>query len=64
MTTTFKTFSRTKRPVVVSIPVARDTGSLSVKDAEAIVRRAGGRPMSKEEVKRFSAFKKAAGSVR
>lgn len=58
MATTYKASSRIKRPVVVSVPVTQDTGSLAVKDAEAIIRRAGGRLMSKEEVKRFSAFKR------
>jgi len=59
MTTTYKSSSKTKRPVVVSIPVTRDVGSLSLKDAEAIVRREGGQPMSEKESKRFSAFKMA-----
>jgi hypothetical protein len=59
MATTYKNSSRTKRPVVVSVPVTRDTGSLAVKDAEAIIRHAGGQPMSKEEIKRFGGFKKA-----
>ena len=47
-------------PVVVSVPVTRDTGSLSLKTAEAIIRRAGCRPMSKEETKRFGALMKQA----
>ena len=59
MATIYKTSSRIKRPVVVSVPVTRDSGSLSLKDAEAIVRRAGGKPMSEKESKRFSAFKTA-----
>jgi hypothetical protein len=59
MATTFKTSSKIKRPVVVSVPVARDSGSLSVKDAEAIIRNAGGRPMTEAEVERFRVFKKS-----
>lgn len=59
MATTYKTSSRIKRPTIVSIPVTRDCGSLSVEKAESIISRAGGRPMSKEETKRLKAFKKA-----
>jgi len=59
MATTYKTSSGIKRPVVVSVPVTRDAGTLAVKDAETTIRRAGGQPMSKEEIKRFNAFKKA-----
>ena len=58
MKTISKTSSKIKRPVVVSVPVTRDAGSLSLKNAEAIIRQAGGRPMSKEETKRFGAFMK------
>ena len=58
MKTISKTSSGIKRPVVVSLPVTRDAGSLSIKTAEAIIRRAGGRPMSKEETKRFDALMK------
>lgn len=69
MATALKTSSRIKRPacrepveqVVVRVPVARDTGSLSVKDAEAIIRNAGGRPMTQAELERFRAFKKPEG---
>ncbi|NBB80174.1 MAG: hypothetical protein GVY36_12140 [Verrucomicrobia bacterium] len=43
----------------MSIPVVRDGDSLSLKNAEAIIRRAGGQPMSQKELKRFSAFKQA-----
>jgi len=59
MATTYKTSSKIKRPVVVSVPVTRDAGSLSLKDAEAIVRRAGGRPMTEAEAERFRVFKKS-----
>ena len=59
MATTYKNSSKIKRPVVVSVPVTRDDGSLSLKGAEVIVRRAGGQPMTKTEVKRFSAFRKS-----
>lgn len=57
MATISKTLKKIRRPVIVSVPVMHHRDSLSLKDAEAIVRHAGGRPMTKKERERFNAFK-------
>jgi hypothetical protein len=69
MATTLNYSSGTKRPkrpacrgpvepVVVRIPVLPEHPSLSIQEAEAIVRQAGGKPMTKDEMKYYRRFLK------
>ena len=56
MTTTLQTTKSTKRPVVVRIPAAKETAPFHIDDAEAILKRAGAKAMSKEESERYCHF--------
>lgn len=58
MATTYKTSSRTKRPVVVSVPLTRDSGSFSAEQTEAArieayLLREGFKPVSAKEKARL-----------
>jgi len=56
MTTTLQSTKSTKRPVVVRIPATKETAPFDINDAEAILKRAGGKAMSKEESDRYRHF--------
>jgi hypothetical protein len=44
---------RSKRPVVVRIPVQTEGTSLTIHEAENIVLQAGGKPMTKSEIMQY-----------
>lgn len=58
MATISKTTSRTKRPVIVTVPAPANAVTLSLEEAQSRLRRAGGKAMTKEEIVRFQTFQK------
>jgi hypothetical protein len=56
MKNTSKPFSRTKRPVIVSIPASTRKESFTLKEAEEILRRHGARPATPEEIEEARKF--------
>lgn len=51
-----KSSSRTKRPVIVSIPAPRKKQSFPLKEAEEILKRHGARPATPEEIEEAKPF--------
>jgi hypothetical protein len=59
MKRTSKSSSRTRRPVIVSIPVNKKKESFTLKEAEEILKRHGARPATPEEIKEAKKFDKS-----
>jgi hypothetical protein len=56
MKITSKSSSRTKRPVIVSIPASRKKERFTLKEAEEILKRHGARPATPEEIEEAKQF--------